>query len=191
MGLGHYIISKPQLERIALGVEDAPSLMVGVVPGGTSYDITPLDIIELKKKYPNNSFQSDISYPQSSSLQKYLVSQNPSKENARSNPQNNVVLSIGNNFLPQMIHDDTSDGTGFVGEGRILVKDLIVTGFFHIPSSIDKSKLTYELPLSVRYHLVHAWANGGMTDRDFAESLQNMINSGKLDLTKHYSEYDN
>ena len=191
LGLGHYIISKPQLERIALGVEDAPSLMVGVVPGGTSYDITPLDIIELKKKYPNNSFQSDVLYHQSSSSQKYLVSQNPSKENAGSIPQNNVVLSGGNNFLQQMIHDDTSDGTGFVGEGRILVKDLIVTGYIHIPSSIDKSKLTYELPLSVRYHLVHTWANSGMTDRAFIDSLQNMINSEKLDLTKHYSEYDN
>lgn len=191
-GLGHYITSEPQLERVALGLEDSPSIMIGVVPGSNHYEITALDIEELKNKYASDSFQNDIVYHEPSISQKYFVSQNQLKEHVKSSTQNNLDSNNpGNNFLPLMIHDDASDGTGFVGTGSVLVKDLIVGGYLKIPPSIDKNQLTYELPLSVRYHVVHTWANGDMIDGEFINSLQNMINSGKLDLTKHYQEYEN
>jgi hypothetical protein len=189
LGLGHYIISEGTLKRIAIGLEDSPSIMVGVVPNDNHYSITPFDIEEIKRKYGNEGFQNIGDY-QSTISQRQLISQVIPVESNSNSQQNDVNVVNSGKLLSQMIHDDVSDGTYFIGTGSVFVKDLIVEGKLKIPDSVDKSRLTYELPLSVRYHIVSSWAKGEKTDAELLNLLQSMVDSGKIDLTKHFREYE-
>lgn len=53
LGLGHYIVSSGELERIIHGGEDMPSIMIPIetAAGVTHFDITPLDVAELRSIY--------------------------------------------------------------------------------------------------------------------------------------------
>lgn len=62
LGLGHYLISNDERERIVDGRMDMPSIMIDTTTtfGVTHYDITPLDISEIKLIYGNNGFHGGI-----------------------------------------------------------------------------------------------------------------------------------
>jgi len=188
-GLGHYITSEGTLTRISIGLEDSPSIMVGVVPSDNHYSITPLDIEEIKRKYGNEGFQNNGVYQSTDSQKQFITQEIPVKYSDDSS-QYNVNTSNSGKLLSQMLHDDASDGAYFIGTGSVFVKDLIIEGKLKVPDSIDKSRLTYELPLSVRLHVINSWSKGEKTDAEMLNLLQSMIDSGKIDLTKHFQEYD-
>lgn len=60
LGLGHYIVSNDELQRIIHGGEDMPSIMVPIetAVGVTHFSITPLDVAELKSIYGYNGIGS-------------------------------------------------------------------------------------------------------------------------------------
>ena len=190
LGLGHYVTSTSTLERIASGLEDSPSIMVGVVSKSNHYSITPIDVAEMKTKYGSEGFQSNTVYYSSNNAPKNMMAFTTLNQYENNIPKTSSIVNHSGKFLSSMISDDVSDGTSFIGTGSVLVKDLIMGGYLTIPDSINQNKLTYELPISIRYHIVNAWTNGDMTDEKLINSLNDLIKSGKLDLTKHYSDYD-
>lgn len=60
LGLGHYLVTNDELQRIVHGSMDMPSIMIdtATVVGVTHFDITPLDIAEIKSIYGFNGFGS-------------------------------------------------------------------------------------------------------------------------------------
>ena len=188
-GLGHYIVAEGNLKRIAIGLEDSPSIMVGVVPNDNHYSITPYDTQELKRKYGNEGFQNTENN-EATSVQRQLVSQAIPVKFSEDSSRDNVNVGNSGKLLSQMLHDDVSDGAYFIGTGSVFLKDLIVEGNLKIPDSVDKSRITYELPLSVRLHIINSWAKGEKSDAEMIYLLQSMIDSGKIDLTKHFQEYE-
>jgi hypothetical protein len=57
-GLAHYIVPRAELQEIVNGLEDMPSIMIDTltVLGVKHYDITPLDISEIKSIYGDGGF---------------------------------------------------------------------------------------------------------------------------------------
>lgn len=61
-GLAHYIVSYGELQNIINGLEDMPSIMIDTVTvlGVKHYDITPLDIAQIKSIYGDGGFDNQI-----------------------------------------------------------------------------------------------------------------------------------
>jgi hypothetical protein len=61
-GLGHYIVPYDRLHNIINGLEDMPSIMIDTVTvlGVKHYDITSLDIAQIKSIYGNSGFDNQI-----------------------------------------------------------------------------------------------------------------------------------
>ncbi len=61
-GLGHYIVPQGELHNIINGLEDMPSIMIDTVTilGVKHYDITPLDITQIKSIYGDGGFDSQV-----------------------------------------------------------------------------------------------------------------------------------
>ncbi len=61
-GLGHYIVPQDELHNIINGLEDMPSIMIDTVTvlGVKHYDITPLDIAQIKSIYGNGGFDNQV-----------------------------------------------------------------------------------------------------------------------------------
>lgn len=59
-GLGHYIVPQSELNNIINGLEDMPSIMIDTVTvlGVKHYDITPLDIAQVKSIYGAGGFDN-------------------------------------------------------------------------------------------------------------------------------------
>lgn len=62
-GLAHYIVPRAELQNIINGLEDMPSIMIDTVTvlGVKHYDITPLDIAQIKSIYGDGGFDSQVS----------------------------------------------------------------------------------------------------------------------------------
>ena len=60
LGLGHYIVPQGELQNIINGLEDMPSIMIDTVTvlGVKHYDITPLDVTQIKSIYGYNGFDN-------------------------------------------------------------------------------------------------------------------------------------
>jgi len=58
LGLGHYVVPDTETDNIVHGIEDMPSIMIPIetVMGVTHFDITPLDISQMKATYGYNGF---------------------------------------------------------------------------------------------------------------------------------------
>ena len=63
LGLGHYTVSEDERQRIVSGLEDMPSIMIdtATILGVTHYDITTLDINEIKSIYGDGGFDGQHS----------------------------------------------------------------------------------------------------------------------------------
>ncbi|HEX5458024.1 MAG TPA: hypothetical protein VFX64_06520 [Candidatus Nitrosotalea sp.] len=61
-GLGHYIVPYDRLQNIINGLEDMPSIMIDTVTvlGVKHYDITPLDIAQIKSIYGSGGFDNQV-----------------------------------------------------------------------------------------------------------------------------------
>jgi hypothetical protein len=62
LGLAHYIVPYGELQNIINGLEDMPSIMIDTVTilGVKHYDITPLDVAEMKRIYGDGGFDNQL-----------------------------------------------------------------------------------------------------------------------------------
>ena len=62
LGLAHYIVPYEELQNIINGLEDMPSIMIDTVTvlGVKHYDITPLDVTEIKSIYGDGGFDNQV-----------------------------------------------------------------------------------------------------------------------------------
>ena len=62
LGLAHYIVPYGELQNIINGLEDMPSIMIDTVTilGVKHYDITPLDVAEIKRIYGDGGFDNQL-----------------------------------------------------------------------------------------------------------------------------------
>jgi hypothetical protein len=62
LGLAHYIVPYGELQNIVNGLEDMPSIMIDTVTilGVKHYDITPIDVAEIKSIYGDSGFDNQI-----------------------------------------------------------------------------------------------------------------------------------
>lgn len=62
LGLGHYIVPYDQLRSIVNGLEDMPSIMIDTVTvlGVKHFDITPLDVTQIKSIYGDGGFDNQV-----------------------------------------------------------------------------------------------------------------------------------
>ena len=62
LGLGHYIVPYDQLRSIVNGLEDMPSIMIDTVTvlGVKHFDITPLDVAQIKSIYGDGGFDNQV-----------------------------------------------------------------------------------------------------------------------------------
>jgi hypothetical protein len=60
LGLGHFMVSEEERQKIVNGLEDMPSIMIdtATILGVTHYDITALDINEIKSIYGDGGFDN-------------------------------------------------------------------------------------------------------------------------------------
>jgi hypothetical protein len=62
LGLAHYIVPYGELQNIINGLEDMPSIMIDTVTilGVKHYDITPIDVSEIKRIYGDGGFDNQL-----------------------------------------------------------------------------------------------------------------------------------
>ena len=91
LGLGHYMVSEEERQKIVNGLEDMPSIMIdtATILGVTHYDITTLDINEIKSIYGDGGF--DGQHP---SKDRYQRTHILSTSKASYSPDDQIKISI-------------------------------------------------------------------------------------------------
>lgn len=125
LGLGHYIVSSADLQKIITGQEDTPSIMVQDIinNGVVHYSITPLDVNEIKSIYGDNGFGQPPSTTDKFSL---TVNQfgNGLSSSAQSSAQNTSPI------------ESTTSGSVQVDANQVLLSNNMNSSSLYISGSI-------------------------------------------------------
>lgn len=132
LGLAHYIVSYDRLQNIINGLEDMPSIMIDTVTvlGVKHYDITPLDISQIKLIYGDGGFDNQI-LPNFGYQRVHQLSM--IKQSYQSNEK--IMLDI---------NTDTFNGKSIAGI-------LVIDSDNHLIENFGISKSNSTVPLSDKY----------------------------------------
>ncbi len=186
LGLGHYIVSDTELPRIVQGYQDMPSIMVTTVftYGVTHFDITPLDIKEVKSIYGTSGMPAKpvkLGQPTQSNITQNIP-----------NPASNTVQTTANltqntvpvpSQLPAWIKNiarwwsqNQVGDKDFTGA----IKYLIEQGVLKVPHT--PSSATSDLIPSWVKENAGSWADGKISDYEFVRGIQYLISTGIIKL---------
>jgi hypothetical protein len=178
IGLGHYVVSNDELNRIYQGLEDSPSIMVenGLVGiGVTHFDITQIDVSEVKSIYGNNGFpsiQKPIQVQNSNPVQ--IINTTQPQEPNSSTPtkiSSNIPSWIKNTVKmwsqSQISDEEFANAMGYLAKQGILKMSNIVSN----PSA------SHQIPAWIRSN-ADLWTSGQITDYEFLRGIEYMISVG-------------
>ncbi len=132
LGLAHYIVPYGELQNIVNGLEDMPSIMIDTVTilGVKHYDITPIDVAEIKTIYGDGGFDNQIQ-PKFGYQRVHQLSM----DKQTYQPDERIMLNI---------NTDTFNEKSFA-------EILTIDSNSHIIENFGVSKSNFTVPLSDKY----------------------------------------
>src|SRR5574340_54327 len=215
-GLGHYIVPYDRLHNIINGLEDMPSIMIDTVTvlGVKHYDITPLDVSQIKSIYGDGGFdnQAEPKHQQTHQL---------NTDKKLYHPNENILLDIDTrtftekSFAEILVIDSNNTMIENFGVSKLnstillsdkyqkngtYIAELInpITGDFdftsftmEIPSSQSKNinqktSTTLQIPSWVKNN-AKWWSQGLISDDEFTSGLQFLVNQGIVKIPSSQS----
>ncbi|HJU12893.1 MAG TPA: hypothetical protein VJ792_00360 [Candidatus Nitrosotalea sp.] len=181
LGLGHYIVRDDELVKIVQGTEDMPSIMVTTVfaYGVTHFDITPLDVQEVRSIYGQGGIQEKP--PQSPGVGQGSIPL-PATNNAtvtqNATAPSSRVQEIKSQ-LPQWIKTVArwwSEGKVSDGDFAGSMGYLVGQGILKVPK-VQAVLPSGQIPPWVVQN-AGQWADGKISDYEFLRGIQYMVGSG-------------
>lgn len=211
LGLGHYIVPNDRLHNIINGLEDMPSIMIDTVTvlGVKHYDITALDIAQIKSIYGDVGFDNQVE-------PKRQMTHQLSTDKKSYKPGENIILDINTSafteksFAEILVIDSNNtmiENFGISGlNSTILLSDkyqkngeyvaeLInpITGDFDFTSfnietpsvKLDNTNQKINTILQIPTWMKNNakwWSQGVISDDEFTGGLQFLINHGTVKI---------
>ncbi len=194
LGLGHYVVGEDELKRITeLGTEYSPSIMVenGLVGVGiTHFDITSIDVSEVKTIYGSGGFpvlqHNSIPNPASSvsTISKPTASTNESYPNPPipTIPRTPTV-SATTPKIPTWIKNNAkwwSEGMVSDDEFVSAIQYMVQQGILKI-QKVPSSSASPTIPGWVRSN-AGLWADGSISDYEFLRGIQYLASVGIIQI---------
>ena len=211
LGLGHYIVPNGELHNIVNGIEDMPSIMIDTVTvlGVKHFDITPLDIAQIKSIYGDGGFDKQVmpkfGYQRDHQLSLYKQSYQPNEsiilhintDDFSSRSFAAILVVDSDNHLIGNFGISKSNSTipinyPYQNNEKYWVELLNpITGDFDFvkftvgaPSvQVSPIQIPSETPNKIPTWIKSNagwWTKGSMSDDDFISSIQYMIKHGIL-----------
>jgi len=211
LGLGHYIVPNDRLHNIINGLEDMPSIMIDTVTvlGVKHYDITVLDISQIKSIYGDGGFDNQAE-------PKHQATHQLSTDKKSYQPDESIILDINTStfteksFADILVIDSNNtmiENFGISGlNSTILLSDkyqkngkyiaeLInpTTGDFDFTSftvetpivqsnnTNQKINTVLQIPAWVKNN-AKLWSQGLISDDEFTSGLQFLVNQGTVKI---------
>ena len=211
LGLGHYIVPNDRLHNIINGLEDMPSIMIDTVTvlGVNHFDITVLDISEIKSIYGDGGFDNQAE-------PKHQATHQLSTDKKSYQPDESIILDINTStfteksFAEILVIDSNNtmiENFGISGlNSTILLSDkyqkngkyiaeLInpTTGDFDFTSftvetpivqsnnTNQKINTVLQIPTWVKNN-AKLWSQGSISDDEFTSGLQFLVNQGTVKI---------
>jgi len=211
LGLGHYIVPNDRLHNIINGLEDMPSIMIDTVTvlGVNHYDITVLDISQIKSIYGDGGFDNQAE-------PKHQATHQLSTDKKSYQPDESIILDINTStfteksFAEILVIDSNNtmiENFGISGlNSTILLSDkyqkngkyiaeLInpTTGDFDFTSftvetpivqsnnTNQKINTVLQIPTWVKNN-AKLWSQGSISDDEFTSGLQFLVNQGTVKI---------
>ena len=211
LGLGHYIVPNDRLHNIINGLEDMPSIMIDTVTvlGVKHYDITVLDISQIKSIYGDGGFDNQAE-------PKHQATHQLSTDKKSYQPDESIILDINTStfteksFAEILVIDSNNtmiENFGISGlNSTILLSDkyqkngkyiaeLInpTTGDFDFTSftvetpivqsnnTNQKINTVLQIPTWVKNN-AKLWSQGLISDDEFTSGLQFLVNQGTVKI---------
>lgn len=190
-GLGHYIVPASELQSIVVGTVDMPSIMIDTttVIGVTHYDITPLDITEIKSIYGPNGFNGNSAHNPYSRIN-VISTDKPSY--APGNPINISIDTSSFNAIETGALFVLDPENSLIGIGAVtktnstfLLQNQSKTGEYYL-EYLDNQKKVYDyssftvsnggfmIPSWIKNN-AKWWSGGSLGDQDFIKGIQYLI----------------
>lgn len=212
-GLGHYIVPYDRLHNIINGLEDMPSIMIDTVTvlGVKHYDITSLDIAQIKSIYGDGGFdnqmQAKFGYQRvhqlSTDKQSYepgqIITLNINTDVFDRKSFAEILVIDSNNTLIENFGVSKSNSTVLLSDnyqknGKYLA-ELInpTTGDFDFTSFtigiqgsqttniLQKTNSTIKIPIWIKNN-AKWWSQGLIADDEFAKGLEYLIRQGIMKI---------
>lgn len=210
-GLGHYIVPSDRLHNIINGLEDMPSIMIDTVTvlGVKHYDITSLDIAQIKSIYGDGGFDNQVG-------SKLQMSHQLNTDKKVYQPGEDIILDINTiglgekSFAEILVIDSNNtmiDNFGVTGSNSTILSgdkyqkngkytaELInpTTGDFDFTSFIvetpsakpdnssQKANTILQIPTWMKNN-AKWWSQGTISDDEFTSGLQFLINQGTVKI---------
>ncbi len=189
-GLGHYIVQPSVLQSIVVGTVDMPSIMIDTttVIGVTHYDITPLDVAEIKSIYGSNGFDNSAHNPYS----RINVIYTDKSSYAPGNPIHIDINTSGFNAIETGALFVLDPKNSLIGIGTVtktnstfLLQTKNNTGKYYL-EYLDNQKNVYDfssfivsngeviIPNWIKNN-AKWWSEGSLSDQDFIKGIQYLI----------------
>ncbi|MGI0018020.1 MAG: hypothetical protein ACREA1_04885 [Nitrosotalea sp.] len=205
-GLGHYVVPYDRLHNIINGLEDMPSIMIDTVTvlGVKHYDITSLDLAQIKSIYGNGGFDNQAKqtsgyqrvYELSTSKQSYQpgekITLNLNTSTFGQNSFAEIIVIDSNNTMIENIGISKTNSTisldGKYQENKKYLAELInpITGDFDFTSFMvgtpsenqDANQETDNtvIPSWIKGN-AKQWASNSISNDEFAKGLQYFISN--------------
>ena len=213
LGLGHFIVPYQELQLIVKGIEDMPSIMIDTltVLGVTHYDITPLDVWEMKSIYGDGGFGHQI--PQNTGYQRIHIL-STDKQNYQSSDKikllidtsgfdnqtvGAVIVIDSQNHLIDDYSISKSNSTLYLNDryhndGKYWAEFIHPSGYFDYASFTvgnqvlqspiviqNSTQQVTQIPSWIKNN-AKWWSEGSLSDYDFTKGIQYMIQNGILKI---------
>ncbi|OLE44919.1 MAG: hypothetical protein AUF73_00710 [Thaumarchaeota archaeon 13_1_20CM_2_39_11] len=165
-GLGHYTVSEEEVHRYAQGDAVPPSIMVpSEHEYPLHYQITPLDVREIKEKYGLDGFPVQSAPPQT-------VRANSNAQGSQAIQSSIVIPSWIKNNAKWWSQGAVSDDDFIKG-----IQYLIKNGIMKIPYGQSSASPSHQIPVWVKNNAAW-WASDQISDDDFVKGIQYLISNG-------------
>ncbi len=167
-GLGHYIVSTQEYQKVVSGAEDYPSIMFPAYNGGNHFSIEPTDVNAIKKLYGNQGFNSSslIHDSQFAFIPDYI--------------RETGLYAMGGEYLTES--GSVSALVPDVHMSRTLLNYLAFDGIIKIPNNYKVDDREYVFPENLTKSFLYPWVNHEISDYTFQQYLQYLIDNHKLSL---------
>ncbi len=214
LGLGHFIMPYQDLQLVIKGIRDMPSIMIDTVTvlGVTHYDITPLDVWEMKSIYGDGGFDSQVQqktgyqriHMLDTDKQNYLPSEKITLSidtyDFGSQSVGEVLVIDSDNHLIDNFGISQSNSTLYLNDryqknGKYWAEFIgPLTGYYDY-TSFTIGNQTEELPITQNLaqqetvqipnwikHNARWWSAGQLDDYDFVKGIQYMMQNGIIKI---------
>jgi len=197
-GLGHYIVQPNKLQAIVVGTVDMPSIMIdtATVIGVTHYDITPLDITEIKSIYGPNGFNGNSAHNQYSRMS-IISTDKPSYVpgdpiNISINTNGFNAIETGSLFVLDSQNNLIGIGAVTKTNSTFLLQNQNKTGKYYL-EYLDNQKELYDyssftlsngevvIPVWIKNN-AKWWSEDSLGDQDFIKGIQYLIQNNIMKI---------